>query len=505
MGTTNFDVVRANQFIGPVTGGGDSGSGLPTTTGTYFYVDSSTGSDGDDGLTPANALATIDAAINKCTANKNDVIVVMPNHAETITAAAGIAADVAGIAIVGIGVGEVRPTITFATNTVASMTISGSDVLVRNLVFKCNIASQSHMLDLTGDDTWIDNCYFTEGSATGLSFITADGTDADCDRLKITNCRFYAPTAGNYDNAISLAKDFVGVRIQNNDIYGDFDDGGISIPAGGNACLDLVISNNRIVNLQAGQYAILINGTSCTGQISDCYVGTNALATAVDNGSLRTYNVRWADTTDQVSSAMLFPEVDSTSNMIGSDDSDNAFASTNVTANDDGSVLERLEALATERLGSAPSFNHPNYFVVTADMTSATWNTQAQHEIATVTGMVRMCIIPQVTATLTDAADGASIQLGIEGSTSAIIGSTGAAGAGGNTLSTNEFWVDTSPADVICTEANLGALTFTVGGGLDVGYEITGAALTGGTILFHIWWIKQDSTGAVTAGTGATL
>ena len=34
-----------------------------------------------------------------------------------------------------------------------------------------------------------------------------------------------------------------------------------------------------------------------------------------------------------------------------------------------------------------------NYFTVTADMTSATWNTQASHEIATVTGLVHIIII----------------------------------------------------------------------------------------------------------------
>ena len=82
----------------------------------------------------------------------------------------------------------------------------------------------------------------------------------------------------------------------------------------------------------------------------------------------------------------------------------------------------------------------PNYFTVTADMTSATWNTIASHEIATTTGLVHYIVIPECTATLTDAADGASIQLGIEGATTALIASTGAAGAGANTIATGEFW-----------------------------------------------------------------
>lgn len=146
-----------------------------------------------------------------------------------------------------------------------------------------------------------------------------------------------------------------------------------------------------------------------------------------------------------------------------------------------------------------------NYFTVTADFTSATWNTIASHEIATVTGLVHMIVIPQCTGTLTDAADLASIQLGVEGNTNSLIAATGAAGLAGTTISANEIWVDTTPTETAVTSVQVAALDFMVGGGLDVGYEITTAALTGGTIIFHIWWEGIDSTGSVAAGAGGSL
>lgn len=146
-----------------------------------------------------------------------------------------------------------------------------------------------------------------------------------------------------------------------------------------------------------------------------------------------------------------------------------------------------------------------NYFTITADMTSATWNTQASHEIATVTGLVHIIVIPECTSTLTDTADGASIQLGIEGSTAILIASTGAAGAGANTIATGEFWLDATPADLVDTRTAEDALDFMVANGNDVGYEITGAALTGGTLVFHVFWEPISSTGAVTAGAGGSL
>lgn len=196
---------------------------------------------------------------------------------------------------------------------------------------------------------------------------------------------------------------------------------------------------------------------------------------------------------------------DTTSNIIGSNNNNNLATSENVVPNHDGTIIERLEALAYGVLNGGMSVTNPSYLKVSADMSSATWNTQATHEILTCTGLVRVIVLPVVTATLTDAADGASMQLGIEGATNAIIASTQCAGGGGNTLSTNELWLDATPADVIATKTQLDALTVVVPAGLDIGYEITGAALTGGSMDFHCWWAAMDATGAVAAGAGGAL
>jgi hypothetical protein len=41
--------------------------------------------------------------------------------------------------------------------------------------------------------------------------------------------------------------------------------------------------------------------------------------------------------------------------------------------------------------------------------------------------------------------------------------------------------------------------------GLDIGYEITGAALTGGVLVFHCVWEPLNDSGLVEAGAGGTL
>lgn len=65
MGITNFDVVRANAFIG---------LGALTTQGQVWHVKPSSGSDGHDGKTPDTAFKTLAYAHAVAVADRNDVV-----------------------------------------------------------------------------------------------------------------------------------------------------------------------------------------------------------------------------------------------------------------------------------------------------------------------------------------------------------------------------------------------------------------------------------------------
>ena len=86
--------------------------------GNVFYVDSNDGTDDTaHGFAPgSSAFATIDYAVGRCTANNGDVIYVMPGHAETISTATGLVVDVAGVSIIGVGTGALRPTLTLSAS-----------------------------------------------------------------------------------------------------------------------------------------------------------------------------------------------------------------------------------------------------------------------------------------------------------------------------------------------------------------------------------------------------
>src|SRR6185503_19507054 len=76
--------------------------------GQVLYVCNSTvasavgavGSNGNDGKTPDRPLATIAKALTLCVANRGDKIILMPGHAETVSAAAGLDLNVAGVSII---------------------------------------------------------------------------------------------------------------------------------------------------------------------------------------------------------------------------------------------------------------------------------------------------------------------------------------------------------------------------------------------------------------------
>lgn len=84
-------------------------------------------------------FSTIDFAVGQCTASRGDIIFVMPGHAETISSNAIIALDVAGITVVGLGVGSLRPTLTF-TAAAATIPVTAANITVTNILHVANFA-----------------------------------------------------------------------------------------------------------------------------------------------------------------------------------------------------------------------------------------------------------------------------------------------------------------------------------------------------------------------------
>lgn len=269
---------------------------IQNANGNTFWVDSNKGSNGNKG-TEISPFATIDYAIGRCTANQGDTIFVAQGHAEAIIAAGTITADVAGINIIGLGVGENRPVLTSTTATAASFLVSADDVYIANMVFKCNIASQLAVLDCNAKRTHVVGCLFSEGNQTAITFIDINGgAENACDGVQILDCVFYSPTSGNHVSMIELGEVAADIVIDGCK-FGDYSTEACIHNPTGNVLTNLTISNCTIVNAFAAKWAIELVSPSI-GVISGNFMSTNAYATTIDPGlayCFENYSVSAAD------------------------------------------------------------------------------------------------------------------------------------------------------------------------------------------------------------------
>lgn len=103
--------------------------------GRVFFVSSAVA--GSEGTSPDTAVATIDAAINLCTASRGDVVYVLPGHTEAVTSTS-IACDVAGVTFIGLGVGSNKPTLTFGA-TDSRINVTAANCSWQNFRFTAGI------------------------------------------------------------------------------------------------------------------------------------------------------------------------------------------------------------------------------------------------------------------------------------------------------------------------------------------------------------------------------
>lgn len=263
------------------------GGSLPLTTGTYFFVSSLVGSNSNDGRSAESAFATIDYAIGMCTANKGDVIVVMPGHAETISAAGGITADVAGISIIGLGRGSLRPTISFSA-TASTFAISAANVLVRNIRVTPTIDEVVKMFHVTAAYVTLEEIeHFETASCQTLQFVL---TTNAADYLEIRRCYCYQVNAGGSAQSWIALVGIDGGIIEDNTFRLTLNNAAGSVTIhGSTACIGTVVRRNTIVQLGGTtQVSGILFVDSSTGvMVHDNRVacGSTALAGGVDVGS----------------------------------------------------------------------------------------------------------------------------------------------------------------------------------------------------------------------------
>ena len=286
-----------------------AGLGLGPITGETFYVakDGIQARTWLDGRVPGDHLfLTIDAAINKCVAERGDVIIVAPGHTEDVVAAAGIDVDVANVSIIGLGNGDDRPTINFTTATTADIDIDAANILIENIYFDLTgIDKLAAAIDVNAANFTLKNCEILMADSDGQA-VNAITTAAAAHNLKILNCKILAPNAGA-DDGINITGAINGAEIKNCFIAGYFAVAPIHNPTG-NIATNLLIQDCVLKNDNTGEFALELV-SACTGFLVRNYYHTDALATAVDPGACFSFECYACHQADR--NGLLTPAVDS--------------------------------------------------------------------------------------------------------------------------------------------------------------------------------------------------
>ena len=99
--------------------------------GTALLTGQRNGSNGNDGSFNA-PFSTVDYAVDQCTASRGDIVFIKPGHAETFAAADGFSIDVAGVAVIGLGAGTLKPQFTLSAAT-SDVNMSAANTTLYNV------------------------------------------------------------------------------------------------------------------------------------------------------------------------------------------------------------------------------------------------------------------------------------------------------------------------------------------------------------------------------------
>jgi len=269
---------------------------LNTYGGNVFWVDSVHGADTGKG-THNQPFGTIDYAIGRCTADNGDIIMVKAGHAETITTA--ITCDVAGVTIIGLGAGKLRPALT-CNAAIDTITVTEANVSIYGLYFLAStLTAVTSRVNVAAANCTISGCLFLCGVYDLETITVADAGDD----LLVENCEWRI-TADGPDAGIEIEANGVdGLQVKNCHFNGGsdtngWDVGGINSGVTHTNCL---IKDNTFLFGPA-----IIFSSTAKGLIQGNAMGEGTLGSMLDPGSCMCVGNYETDAIDE--SGSLFPQ-----------------------------------------------------------------------------------------------------------------------------------------------------------------------------------------------------
>jgi len=308
MSLTNFPNGVSSYGI-PQVGAG----AIPVTGGQVFWVKSTTGQNAPgNGISPDNPFASIDYAIGRCTAGRADVILVMPGHVETISAAGGITFDVAGVIVWGLGYGAARPTINLGTVDTASISVTAANcVLYGCIIDGTGFDGIDAIVSVAGQHFTLQGNLIVCGDSGGQADVgVLTGATTTANGLRVIGNVFDGGGTTGPAAGVRLAGTPDLWAIEDNVFWGTWSAAPINNLTG-NVATRGSIRRNYIDQIHATGLGIDLD-SACTGVIANNYLWTPnvdpvAGGVTIDAGSMGCFENYGTDTVD--TSGILEPVV----------------------------------------------------------------------------------------------------------------------------------------------------------------------------------------------------
>lgn len=255
--------------------------GWVETTGRFYIVGKAglAGLQEVQGMYPASypdgtpvVFSTIKLALVACLANRGDVILVMPGHTENITNATDLAINVAGVSIIGLGAGNLRPVLTWTTAITANIPMSAANTQLCNMILDgTGFDTITSMITATAAGISVRNCAFITGNVTNQIALGIT-TSALATGFTFTNNN----VAGSADAGSTNFLQIVGgddMAITNNFFYGAYTTSLGPINQITTAGLRMLIANNTLINATASSTKAIVLVAGSTGMIRDNRIG----------------------------------------------------------------------------------------------------------------------------------------------------------------------------------------------------------------------------------------
>lgn len=234
--------------------------GLPllnSYSNKVFWVDSN--APGGKG-TFDRPFATVNEAVTACAASKGDLIVAKAGHAETISAAAGVALTKIGVTLLGLGTGSIRPTFNL-TATASTVTMSAASCSIINCLFTGGVDAVVSWLVVSAADCAVINCEYRDVTGECTDGIL---TTAGANRLTIRDFRHDGAVGAGTNAGIAIVGGD-GIVIDGLRMDGNFAVAGVDIRT--TATTDLEVRNVMFRTRNAADIFLTDTITGSTGVI----------------------------------------------------------------------------------------------------------------------------------------------------------------------------------------------------------------------------------------------